>query len=244
MFCWVRCNGRGPELDLARRLRLLEGLYAIHERFTAAIDSLACGLHCDTCCTRNVTMTTLEGRYLLDGIAAKERWWLLEALRKQADQRRYRPKITTNTLARYCIEGREPPEENPPEAPGPCPLLEDKACPVYDRRPFGCRCFVSRRRCGDQGHADIDDWVLTANTVFLQTIEQLDCPGCFGNFSDVLLALDNGGITAAEAPPALDCEAAGLIANQPTRALMIPPEHMERIQPLLQAIRALAADAG
>ena len=46
-------------MDMARRLRLLEGLYAIHDRFTASLDTLACGLHCDTCCTRNVTMTTL-----------------------------------------------------------------------------------------------------------------------------------------------------------------------------------------
>ena len=231
-------------MDLARRLRLLEGLYAIHDRFTAGIDFLACGLHCDTCCTRNVTMTTLEGRYLLDGLWPEERRRLLQSLRAAAGRSRYRPSITTNTLARYCIEGREPPEENPPADAAPCPLLEEKACPVYERRPFGCRCFVSRKRCGDHGYADVDEWVLTANTVFLQTIEQLDCPGCFGNFSDVLLALDDWGLTAAEDPPAPDCEAAGLIANQPTRALMIPPEHMERVQPLLRAIRALAAEAG
>ena len=231
-------------MELDRRLRLLERLYALHDHFTADLDALACGLHCDTCCTRNVTMTTLEGRYLLDGLSSPERRRLLEIVRVQADRPRYRPAITTNMLARMCIEGREPPEERPPDEPAHCPLLEEKACPVYDRRPFGCRCFVSRQRCGDHGYADVDEWVLTANTVFLQTIEQLDCPGCFGNFSDVLLALNNWGITAAESLPAQDCEAAGLLANQPTRALMIPPEHMERVQPLLQAIRALAADAG
>ena len=144
-------------------------------------------------------------------------------------------------MARYCIEGREPPEENPPEDPGACPLLKDKACPVYSHRPFGCRCFVSRRRCGDQGHADVDDWVLTANTVFLQTIEQLDCPGCFGNFSDVLMALEAWGAEAEEKPAAGACEGSGLLANQPTPALMIPPEHVAKLQPLLKAIQALAA---
>ena len=231
-------------MELAHRLRLLERLYALHDRFTAELDSLACGLHCDTCCTCNVTMTTLEGHYLLGGLSSSERQHLMERVSAQAGQTRYRPAITTNMLARYCIEGRELPEDDPPHDAAPCPLLADKACPIYHRRPFGCRCFVSRRHCGSQGHADIDDWVLTANTVFLQTIEQLDHPGCFGNFSDVLVFLKaRGAITEAESPPP-NCEAAGLLANQPVPALMIPPEHMERVQPLLQGIRALAAETG
>ncbi len=228
-------------MELARRLHLLEGLYTIHERFIAGRDELACGLHCDDCCTRNVTMTTLEGIYLLDGLKPDERKRLMTAVRRQAEKPRFRPAITTNALARYCIEDREPPEEHQPETHLPCPLLAEKACPFYDRRPFGCRCFVSRRRCGDLGYADVEDWVVTANTVFMQTIEQLDCPGCFGNFSDVLLALEDWqpDTNPPPAPPA--CESAGLLVNQPTTALMIPPDHMERIQPLLQAIRALAA---
>ena len=228
-------------MDVPRRIRLLEGLYQIHADFTASLESLACRLHCDDCCTRNVTMTTLEGIYLLDGLQPAERKHLMATVRGQADQPRYRPAITTNTLARYCIEDRKPPEENQPEDIKPCPLLVDRACPFYRRRPFGCRCFVSRRRCGNHGYADVDDWVVTANTVFLQTIENLDRPGCFGNFSDVLLSLDDGGAKGDEkkSPPA--CEAAGLLPNQPTPALMIPPEHREKIQPLLQAIRALAA---
>lgn len=230
-------------MELARRIRLLEGLYAIHDRFTAALESLACRLHCDDCCTRNVAMTTLEGIYLLDGLQPDERQRLMAAVRRQAGQPRYQPALTTNMLARYCIEDREPPEENQPEEITPCPLLADRACPVYRRRPFGCRCFVSRRRCGDQGYADVDDWVLTANTVFLQTIEQLDCPGCFGNFSDVLLALEDGKLSFGKNSVPAACEAADLLTNQPTTALMIPPEHMEKIKPLLQDFRALAAEA-
>ena len=90
----------------------------------------------------------------------------------------------------------------------------------------------------------MDDWILTANTVFLQTIEQLDCPGCFGNFSDVLMALEDRRMddTADPIPPPV-CEDTGLLTNQPTTALMVPPEHMEKVQPLLKAIRALAAKA-
>ena len=227
---------------MARRIRLLEGLYAIHDRFTATIDSLACGLHCDDCCTRNVTMTTLEGTYLLDGLQPDVKQHLMAAVRRQVKLPRYRPAITTNTLARYCIEDREPPEETQPEDIIACPLLADRACPYYRRRPFGCRCFVSRRRCGDHGYADVDDWVLTANTVFLQTIENLDRPGCFGNFSDVLLALADGDTQPKGTQLPRACEAAGLLANQPTTALMIPPEHREKMQPLLEDIRALAAE--
>jgi hypothetical protein len=221
-------------------LRLLKALYAIHDDFMADLDSLACRLHCDTCCTQNVTMTTLEGRYLLDGLLRDKRQRLIDAVRTPVDQPRFRPVITTNTLARYCIEGREPPEEIQPEQTRPCPLLVDRACPFYSRRPFGCRCFVSRRLCGDHGYADVDDWVLTANTVFLQTIENLDRPGCFGNFSDVILALDSWDKQKKDDPPPPTCETAGLLPNQPTPALMVPPEHRKKIQPLLQAIRALS----
>jgi hypothetical protein len=230
-------------MERSCRIRLLEGLYAIHEDFTASLDSLACGLHCDDCCTRNVTMTTLEGIYLLDGLQPDERKQLMAAVRGQAGQPRYQPALTTNMLARYCIEDREPPEENQPEDIMPCPLLVDRACPFYSHRPFGCRCFVSRRRCGDHGYADVDDWVVSANTVFLQTIENLDRPGCFGNFSDVLLALEDGKVSMDEEKPPPACEDAGLLPNQPTPALMIPPAHREKIQPLLQAFRTLAAES-
>jgi hypothetical protein len=41
-------------------------------------------------------------------------------------------------------------------------------------------------------------------------------------------------------PPA--CEDACLLPNQPTPALMIPPEHMEKIQLLLQNISTLASE--
>ncbi|MBL0712551.1 MAG: hypothetical protein JJV98_02510 [Desulfosarcina sp.] len=228
-------------MELAQRIRLLAGLYTIHDHITAALDPLACRLHCDDCCTRNVTMTTLEGIYLLDGLPPDERRSLTQPVHRQADQPRYQPALTTNMLARHCIEDREPPEENHPEDDRPCPLLEARACPIYARRPFGCRCFVSRHRCGDHGYADVDAWVLTANTVFLQTIEQLDCPGCFGNFSDVLLALDDGERTGSSSLLPPECETTGLLANQPTAALMIPPAHRKKIQPVLQAIRELTA---
>ncbi len=110
-------------MELVRRIRLLEGLYTIHDRLTARLDRLACGLHCDDCCTRNVTMTTLEGIYLLEGLEPEERRRLLTDVRRHADQPRYRPAITTNTLARYCIDDREPPEEIQPEAIIPSPIL-------------------------------------------------------------------------------------------------------------------------
>ena len=228
-------------MEHSRRIRLLEGLYVIHDDFTSSIDALACGLHCEDCCTRNVTMTTLEGIYLLDGLQPDERRQLIAAVREQAGQPRYQPALTTNMLARYCIEDREPPEENHPEEMIACPLLVDRACPFYRRRPFGCRCFVSRHRCGDHGHADVDDWVVTANTVLLQTIENLDRPGCFGNFSDVLLALEDGMVAMDEEMPPPACKDIGLLPNQPTPALMIPPAHREKIQPLLEAFRTLAA---
>jgi len=85
------------------------------------------------------------------------------------------------------------------------------------------RCLVSRNNCGDKGYAEIDDFVLSVNTVFLQTIEHLDIHGCADNLTDVLdfmLAEDNW---AEYDTATLGCTKTGLISNHPLTVLMIPP---------------------
>jgi len=216
-----------------QRLAVLDHLYAVYDRFCHSLGDLACRKFCADCCSRHVTMTTLEGLHLLQGLDADQRRDCLATMARDADQDIFRPRWTTNQIATHCREGQDPPDDDVAHDGSHCSLLTDAACPLYAVRPFGCRCMVSRHSCRTQGYADVDDWVLTVNTVFLQTIEHVDRPGCFGNMQDVLRALGPEDQQAAyrdDRPPA---EAPGLIPNQPAPMLMVPPEHRERIQPLL-----------
>jgi hypothetical protein len=220
-------------VKVARRLAVLDHLYAVYDRFCGTLDDLACRKYCDDCCSRNVTMTTLEGLYLLQGLEADRQEACLSALSHGDAESVFRPRYTTNQIAALCRDGQTPPEDAVDHDGSRCPLLADAACSLYALRPFGCRCMVSRHSCGPRGYADGDDWVLTVNTVFLQTIEHIDRPGCFGNLQDVLRALGTETRRSAylEGRPPLG--AAGLIPNQPAPMLMVPPEHLARMQPLL-----------
>lgn len=231
-------------MSIARRVAALEHLYAVYDRFCGTLSDLACRKFCADCCSRNATMTTLEGLYLLRGLAPDRQKACLAVLARGEGASAFRPRFTTNQIASFCRQGREPPEDAAVHDGSRCHLLVGAACTLYPLRPFGCRCMVSRQVCGPRGYADVDDWVLTVNTVFLQTIEHIDRPGCFGNLRDVLLALwpEDGRAAYREGRPPL--ESSGLIPNHPAPMLMVPPEHQERIQPLLAEMRGgMAAHA-
>ena len=118
-----------------------------------------------------------------------------------------------------------------------CPFLADDLCPLYAARPFGCRCLVSRQDCGKEGVAKIDDFVLSVNTIFLQTIEHIDAGGFTGNLLDVLALMAIKENRQAYAEGKLRCPSAGLIPNQPLKILMIPPEHRTKMEPVLKSLR-------
>ncbi len=87
----------------------------------------------------------------------------------------------------------------------------------------------------------MDDFVLSVNTVFLQTIEHVDAGGCSGNLVDVLQAMSDEKNRAAYRSGALHCSANKLIPNQPLEVLMIPPEHQTKMEPILQELREIKA---
>jgi hypothetical protein len=220
-------------VTIDQRLAALAHLYRVYDRFCDSLDNLACRKFCADCCSRNVTMTTLEGLYLLQGLDAAQQAKCLAALRQGADQDIFRPRWTTNQIAALCRNGHDAPDDDVTHDGSRCFLLVDAACSLYGLRPFGCRCMVSRQPCATTGYADVDDWVLTVNTVFLQTIEHIDRPGCFGNMQDVLqaLALEEWRTAYRDGRP--PTKASRLIPNQPAPVLMVPPEHRERIQSIL-----------
>ena len=216
-----------------QRLAALEHLYRVYDQLCNSLNNLACRKFCADCCSRNVTMTTLEGLYLFEGLDTAQQAECLTALAPNSEQDVFRPRWTTNQIAARCRDGQDAPDDDVVHDGSRCSLLTEAACSLYGLRPFGCRCMVSRQACATQGYADVDDWVLTVNTVFLQTIEHIDRPGCFGNMQDVLLALGREDLRAGYRDGRPPAEASGLIPNQPAPMLMVPPEHRERIQPIL-----------
>jgi Fe-S-cluster containining protein len=221
---------------LTKKLEALSRIYEIYEGFHRTLD-LACGKKCAHCCTTNVTMTTLEGYKIVTDLVASGRRQVIDALGQLSDIRRFQPLLTTNRMAELCAADARVPEEDMAEEWQDCSLLNDSLCRIYDLRPFGCRCFVSRQNCGETGYADIDDFTASVNTVFLQVIEHLDAEGCSGNLIDVLkfMASDDG--RQAYGSGGLNCENSGLIVNWELKVLMIPPEHRERIEPILEQLR-------
>jgi len=211
-------------------LKALDQLYALYDQFTGG-RNIACRKFCADCCTCNVTLTSLEAARIMAGCDDEKKLNLIKKLEKTLEKPRFIPKITLNRIADICMQGSDPPDEDIDPAWGPCPLLADKACTIYDDRPFGCRCMTSFRKCSETGAADMDEFTLTVNQVFLQTIENLDKNGYFGNLSDIL-AQTLAKEAAKPHPPRL-------IRNSPLNALLITPEHREKIQPILVAIRSI-----
>jgi len=216
-----------------KKIAALDQIYAAYDRFCANLE-VACKKHCAHCCTANVTLTTLEGYKIVDHLVAAGKLDIIDGLKHLAATTRYRPQISTNRLAElYAAEAKVPEEEMATEWKE-CSLLAKDLCTIYDLRPFGCRCFVSRQNCAEKGYADIDEFTASVNTVFLQTIEHLDADGCL---IDILQVMASGDNRRAYAEDRLKCETKGLIVNWQLKVLMIPPEHRTEMEPILQELR-------
>lgn len=214
----------------------LDALSRIYRLYDDYIDNftLACRKHCADCCTTAVTLTSLEGRMIYNFAGPEKRGALIRQMLACSNTPRFQPAMTTNLYARLCTEHKEPPEEQFPDEPGVCPLLENDACSIYPARPFGCRCMVSTQPCRRTGRADLDDFTLTVNTMFLQVLEHLDQHGFFGNLIDVLIRLNSKGSFKSESPESEpDCHT---VPNHPITTLMIPPEHQKKVSPLLNTL--------
>ena len=223
---------------LERKLAALDRIYAVYDGFCSNLD-LACKKYCSHCCTTNVTLTTLEGYKIVDHLMAVGKLDIIQGLKQRAATSRYRPQVSTNRLAElYAAEAKVPQEEMATDWEE-CSLLAENDCTIYDLRPFGCRCLVSRRNCAETGYADIDEFTVSVSTVFLQTIEHLDADGCSGNLVDVLRIMANEDNRRAYEKDRLKCETNGLIVNWSLKVLMIPPEHRTKMEPVLQELRQI-----
>ncbi|MCK4469964.1 MAG: YkgJ family cysteine cluster protein, partial [Desulfobacterales bacterium] len=138
-------------MNLNKKLDVLDRIYRIYDDFARNLD-VACKRYCDSCCTRNVTLTTLEGYRIVDFLISDGKTDLFNNIREDLRKGRFQPIITTNRLAELSIAEKDIPDENSHYFQGECPILTDRQCPVYKARPFGCRCFVSKHSCREKGY--------------------------------------------------------------------------------------------
>ncbi|HUV51154.1 MAG TPA: hypothetical protein VMW78_09075 [Anaerolineae bacterium] len=225
-------------MNLNSKLDVLDRIYKVYDDFARDLD-VVCKRCCASCCTRNVTLTTLEGYKIVEYLILDGKADLFNGIRKDLHKKRFQPAITTNRLAELSVAGEDIPDEDSRYFQEECPILTDRQCPVYKVRPFGCRCFVSKHNCREKGYAEVDEFILTVNNIFLQYIEHVDSQGCSGNFTDVLLFLESGEVRRNYREGLVDCAENTLVSNRSMPAFMIPPEHRLKIQPILQAILSL-----
>jgi Fe-S-cluster containining protein len=222
-------------MDIKTKLAVLTILYSIYEDFVSNL-TLACEKYCALCCTRGVTLTTIEGYMILEHLVSKGKSDLLEKISAAASEKRFQPKITTNGLADLCVQGKDIPDEETGDRWGSCPLLVNDECPIYKVRPFACRCMVSSKNCHETGYAEVDSFVISGNNLFFQTIENIDSPGLSGNLTDVLLFLESEDNRKYYRDHNLEKKSIELIPNHPVKSLMIPPEHRVRIKSIIDKI--------
>jgi len=210
----------------AEKIEILETIYTLHENLMSEMD-LACLPGCDLCCTRNVSVTSLETDLISEHLDKAVRPDLYESLAAAKNLPRFQPLVTTNGLAHLCRLGKEPPEETVNPDWRPCPFLDDHRCSIYSVRPFACRCMVSRTVCQHGGQAEIEDYLLSLNTVFMQFIEHADARGFTGNLIDMLQPESDEAINS-------NC-----IPNRPIEMILLPPEHQTRGQQVIAKLIAL-----
>lgn len=225
------------ELILTKRTAVLNQLYGIYDDFIHG-QNVCCKKECDFCCTRNVTLTTLEGYNIVEYINLNRKRELFDGLKINYQKKRFIPKVTINKLAEMVCNGETPPEEEIDPNWGACPLLTRQACPIYPVRPFGCRCLVSQIPCRDNGYAELDPFVLTVNNIFFQTIENIDNQGLMGNLTDILLSLEPEDMLNNYSRNRLKPDKKK-IKNSSIKFLMIPPEHRLRVKPILEAMQKI-----
>jgi Fe-S-cluster containining protein len=222
-------------MNLEQRLNVLNKIYGLYNDVVKNLD-VACKKSCAACCTPNVTMTTLEGYLIADHMISNGRADLFENIQAKISKNRFKPKITTNRLADLCMKGDDPPEEEKKHSNKSCPVLKDNLCPIYEFRPFGCRCFISKHDCSKAGYAEVDPFAMTLNTLFMQFIEHIDPMGFSGNFADVLLLMASKENCGNYKMNTLNHPGADFVPNLKIKVLMVPPEHRIKVKPVIDAL--------
>ncbi|MBF0379334.1 MAG: YkgJ family cysteine cluster protein [Desulfamplus sp.] len=211
---------------------ILKQLFMLFDKFSDEMER-ACKEGCSACCTRNVTLTSLEAKYILDDLNTYQKDAVLTRIANEHNKKRLIPKTTINELAKLCMNGEEIPEEFADPLWGKCPLLLNQRCMIYDLRPFACRSMISKKRCNITGFAEMDEYMVTLSNVFMQYIEHIDRGCYFGNLSDILL------LEGDKEKHGLSIPYENFVVNKPLKMLMIPPEHRDRIAKVINVVQTI-----
>jgi len=225
-------------MKIELKIKMLDQIYDLFEGFARTQNSV-CRRRCATCCTCNVTLTTLEGYRIISDMDASAKTTLLRRIDRAANRQRFQPRLTINQIAYHCMVNQEIPQDINDPSGGPCPLLTHQECLIYRVRPFACRCMMSKTICAQSGYAEMDDAVLTIANLFNQFIEHLDRGGMTGNLIDILLFLAEPSNFDIFQSGTTVIEASQLIPNQRIPVVMVPPEHRPRVAPLLASLRKI-----
>jgi Fe-S-cluster containining protein len=201
-------------------------LATLYDAFTEWADTFAfaCRKGCATCCTRSVTMTSLEGEGILAFLAEAGRLSELAAPAFQPGETRT-AQYTTNAFVAAHLKG-ESVEEAENWDLRPCPFLREESCSIYPVRPFGCRLFASQNPCAVSGTAEMPPGYLAGATILLQYIEHLDNGGRWGTMVELLAGLNTGQTENYGEP------------TTPIPGFLIAPDELALVEPLLQGLLA------
>ena len=219
--------------DMAAKEALLDTVYKVYAQWVERLP-LACEKGCAACCTQSVTMTSLEGKRILDFFKVKGREKGLPELLRLRVKDNKGVTLTTNQYARACLEQREIADD----AVGDwnfasCVFLQEDACSIYEVRPFGCRSFGSFERCSESSGAEISPIHLTVNTVFNQIIEHICTGGYWGNMGDVLESLVEGQPHDTKGK---------LLPAQPVPGFLLAPQQVKPVHILLKQLCEQSSD--
>lgn len=206
-------------LTVDQQILLLQTIYAAFSEWSSRF-SFACHKGCATCCTRSVTMTTLEGQGIMAYLAANGRQAELAAPAFQPSPDRT-TRLTTNGFVAAHLRG-EAVEEGDHWDLRPCPFLADNTCTIYPVRPFGCRLFASLTSCAKNGAAEMPPGYLAASTIMLQLIEHLDNNGRWGTLAEIVAGLAGKGEAGTFGEP-----------TAPVPGFLIAPDERAAIEPLI-----------
>ncbi len=218
------------------KLNLLNNIYRIYDQFIKNFKK-TCKIGCCHCCTCNVTITSLEAYGIINYIRKNKKSGLPEPFFE--NEKRFKPKLTTNQIVELCIKGENIPQEDNNPNWGNCSFLSDKTCSIYQVRPLMCRSQISEHNCKKNGYSLIDPLILTANNLFLQYIENIDFKGYFGNIADMLIILSKKNNLKKYLNDSLVSADNSIIRNSKSKILMIPPEHRIKIMPVLNKLNQI-----
>ena len=152
-----------------------EELIRIYDDFAAKVEGFytnaACTRGCAFCCTAagSIDITTLEGLRIQDavsGLAKNRRSEIKKALARDIKKRE------TGRVA-------------------PCPfLMKNKACMIYDVRPFACRRIYSLHTCTTDRPPQVSRQYMDIAGQILARLQQLDFNGYAGHISYILHMLE------------------------------------------------------